>query len=224
MKFSIGLLIAGIMVLSAAQTHSMYLYSMYNGTGLSLQEWAGPVNISLDDLAPEHKVLLRGLDWQMQQYLKEDEPVVKESIIVSELEDEKTENQMMLNEELLSLIQHNGTVQDVRRVLERGAHVNAYYLHGVTPLMWAIQKKRPEIVIFLILKGALVNKKDSSGKTPLDYAVDSNNLKLCRLLVRHGAELNPVRNNGEKTLLQRALLQQCDYALYMYLSKNGAKL
>jgi ankyrin repeat protein len=55
-------------------------------------------------------------------------------------------------------------------LLEAKANVNAPDPAGKTPLHWAAETKRNDLVELFINAGADVNLRDKSGKTPLDYA------------------------------------------------------
>ncbi len=162
-------------------------------------------------VAQEEQGLRRALEFSLQEVQRKEKKT-------------KLMDAQDLNDELLWLIQQKGSVGDVRRIIEQGARVNGYYGEGPTPLMWALKLKRYEIVQYLIEVGADVNAEDCEGRTPLDYAALTNSVALCRELVENGANLNPVSEYTRTTFLERALLNQIDHSVYVYLSKSGAKL
>ncbi len=152
----------------------------------------------------------------------------EEALVLSNLEyhekiQEENDNNC-LNDELLRLIEENGTVHDVLRLINNGAQVNVRYNDNITPLMVAARENRPVICALLIGKGAQINTEDNKGNTPLDYAISTNNSKMCKLFVVRGADLNPISDYTDSTLLGRALLRKCDLVLYKNLSNCGAKL
>ena len=54
-------------------------------------------------------------------------------------------------------------------LLAAKANVNAPDPNGKTPLHWAVEKKRTDLMELLLKAGADVNLRDKSGLTPLDY-------------------------------------------------------
>ncbi|KJZ77805.1 hypothetical protein HIM_02982 [Hirsutella minnesotensis 3608] len=61
----------------------------------------------------------------------------------------------------------------IELLIERGARVNTESsLSRTTPLMLAVQSKRPDLVKYLLLEGADVDAMDKQGNTPLAMATD----------------------------------------------------
>ncbi len=175
-------------------------------------------------LAIERAIALSLQDQRTQQQaVVQEEQDVRRALELSLQEAQPTDVQA-LNDELLRLIQQKGSVGDVRRIIEQGARINDYYAGLLTPLMWALKLKRTLIVVYLVEMGADVNVEDDEGRTPLDYGAQANNIGSCRLLIEHGSNLNPVSEYTRTTLLERALLNQIDHSVYVYLSQSGAKL
>ena len=60
----------------------------------------------------------------------------------------------------------DGNVEELRRLVETGADVNAHMRDGATPLHLAAQQGHVEAVEMLVEQGADVNVQDLQGKTP----------------------------------------------------------
>ncbi|MDK9706058.1 MAG: ankyrin repeat domain-containing protein [Desulforhopalus sp.] len=83
-----------------------------------------------------------------------------------------------------------GNLEQVQRLLEKGANVNAKRDNGITALMGASLEGHTEIVEVLLAKGADVNAKNNilgSGYTACDYASRKDHQDIVKLLVRAGA-------------------------------------
>ena len=74
-----------------------------------------------------------------------------------------------------------------RRIIIKGADVNAKHINGNTPLHYAAKKKAAGIVKLLIANGADVNAKDDDGYTPLNLATQRGAVKIAKLLLENGA-------------------------------------
>lgn len=61
---------------------------------------------------------------------------------------------------------------------------------GMTPLMCAVQKNRPDIFELLLRKGADINLRNRTGDTALMIALKTKNHKLFKQLVKNGAEID----------------------------------
>lgn len=74
-----------------------------------------------------------------------------------------------------------------RRLIERGADVNARQAGDFTPLHAAAQNGQVELVELLLMNGAEVEPRTVEGRTPLDYARESGDERVLALLIAHGA-------------------------------------
>jgi hypothetical protein len=75
-----------------------------------------------------------------------------------------------------------GNVALVKKLLEKGADVNAVNKDGETALMWASDKGHTEVAKLLIEKGADVNVADKSGTTALIWASLAGHTEIVKLL------------------------------------------
>jgi ankyrin repeat protein len=74
-----------------------------------------------------------------------------------------------------------------RRLIERGADVNARQAGDFTPLHAAAQNGQIELVELLLVNGAEVNPRTVEGRTPIDYAREGGHDRVVELLMTHGA-------------------------------------
>ena len=93
---------------------------------------------------------------------------------------------------------------EVKRLVEKGANVNAETWDGVTSLMYAVQNENLDIVEFLLEKGANPNKKPLNGVSPILAAIKTENLPLVELLIRNEANINIGDKDGITPLMYAA--------------------
>ncbi|HEX9048571.1 MAG TPA: ankyrin repeat domain-containing protein [Verrucomicrobiae bacterium] len=89
---------------------------------------------------------------------------------------------------LLNAIQFNGTLEDVRSLLEQGADANAKGNEGWHALQFAAKRGDIEIVRLLLEKGADVNGTNDWGAAALNSAAFRGNFELTRFLLEKGAD------------------------------------
>jgi ankyrin repeat protein len=87
---------------------------------------------------------------------------------------------------------HNGHLDIVKELIQRGANVNAVgdWGYGMTPLVVAAARKRTDIMVELINAGADVNFKNRKGKTALFNACEHGDEQVAILLLKSGADTN----------------------------------
>ena len=110
----------------------------------------------------------------------------------------------------LHLVARAGNIEAARALLKAGARVDPREKFGEqTPLMWAVVRRHPAMVDFLLEQGADVNARsairdyqrvataesrakslDRGGFTPLLYAARENCRECMDVLLRHGADVN----------------------------------
>jgi len=84
-------------------------------------------------------------------------------------------------------------MEEIKKLIERGADVNAKDNEGQTPLYAAIWSGDANMVELLLDKGANIEIKDSYGQTPLDVAVRYSQKDILKLLVARGAEVPSIQ-------------------------------
>ncbi|HBL98295.1 TPA: hypothetical protein DDZ86_01480 [Candidatus Dependentiae bacterium] len=96
------------------------------------------------------------------------------------------------------------SVEDIKKLLDKGANVNAKDLDDWTPLIKVCFQNNFEVAKLLIEKGANVNAKNLNNQTPLLEACFHYNFKLVKLLIENSANVN-AKNNQNKTPLDIAI-------------------
>lgn len=94
-----------------------------------------------------------------------------------------------------------GDVATVAAELERGTDLEAVNAHGHTPLIWAAQHGKAEIVRLLLAKGAAVEAADANGYTALIWAAQEGYIKVAELLLAAGADQGRVEKHGYTALM-----------------------
>lgn len=84
----------------------------------------------------------------------------------------------------------DGSLDEVKKLLDSGANVNAKNEDGETALHLAARWNIYELVKCLADHGADVNAKDCYGDSVLHIAARWGDLKVIQCLVEHGADVN----------------------------------
>ena len=97
-----------------------------------------------------------------------------------------------------------GDLDEVKRLIEKGANIEVRDVSKSTPLYNAVDRGNKDVVEFLILKGANVNVNCTAvNYTPLHRATAlfGGDKEMVNLLVANGANVNKVRKNGFTPLM-----------------------
>lgn len=111
----------------------------------------------------------------------------------------------------------------LKLLLAEKADVNSPYNSGNTPIFWAVQRQRAEMVRRLIIAGAEVNVCNSDGDTPIGIACASKTSytkRITYLLIRAGADVNVCNSDGESSLC--IVIKNHHYSLIGMLISAGA--
>lgn len=115
-----------------------------------------------------------------------------------------------LNEDFIAAVSKEDD-SEAKRLLLKGADVNAKDRLGVTALMFAAINDNPHIVSLLINSGAKVNMADLTGFTALMFAADMGAQEdIVLLLLSKGADVNAKEGDGWTPLLLAARSQNRD--------------
>jgi len=103
----------------------------------------------------------------------------------------------------LVLAAQNGDKETARKVLDKGANVNARS-GGMTALILASQNGHEGVVELLLAKGADPNAKTKSGDTALILASQEDRYEVVKVLIARGADANAKRMNDGTTALHQS--------------------
>jgi ankyrin repeat protein len=117
----------------------------------------------------------------------------------------------------------NSTPDEVKKLIQDGADVNAKDMDEVTPLMLAARfNKNSEVLSVLIDRGAEIDARNYRGWTPLMFASRFNeNPEILRVLVDRGANVN-IRDENDQTPLMLAAKYCVNPEILRILIRNGA--
>ena len=90
-----------------------------------------------------------------------------------------------------------GSLEIGKRLLDRGANVNACTDDDSTPLHYVALGGNPEFARFLLEHGATVNSQDDEDETPLHTAASQGHAEVVMLLLKYGADFNVYNEDGE---------------------------
>ncbi len=114
--------------------------------------------------------------------------------------DINSENKL-LNEQVLILNAIKfGTVDDVKRWVDKGIDFNFKDNKKGIPIIEAAKSDKREVINLLINKEVDVNAKNADGKTALHHV---RSVEMLELLIKAGADVNVIDNSG-KTILHSA--------------------
>lgn len=106
-------------------------------------------------------------------------------------------SQEKLNQELIHAVKYIN-IEKVKKLIRKGADINAKDNTQWTPLHWASHAGRKEIAELLIMSGVLVNAQEYQGMTPLHIATLLGYEYIVELLLVHGADKH-IKDKDEET-------------------------
>jgi len=115
-----------------------------------------------------------------------------------------------------------GSLERVKRLVDKGADVNLRAPSGSTPLMYAADGNKIDIVRFLLTRGADVNAKNGTNNTALIYASIKGNVEVSKELLKSKADVNAKNINKADALIYAVL--QNKPAMVSVLIKGGARV
>jgi ankyrin repeat protein len=116
----------------------------------------------------------------------------------------KEEVRLTNEDKLLSLANNKDTgIKDIENFINNNTvDINCEDIINNTPLIYAIENNRIDIVELLIDKGADVNKISGENITPLRVAIYENkNIDIFNLLINKGADIKYINTKGQTYLM-----------------------
>lgn len=109
----------------------------------------------------------------------------------------------------------------VRKLIERGANIEAIDLSGKTPLIIAVENNNLAIVRELLERGANKEVSDLFGKTPLIIAVENNMYTIFRELLDKGANKEALYNRKPPLIIS---IENNNLSIVRKLLEKGANI
>jgi ankyrin repeat protein len=107
--------------------------------------------------------------------------------------------------------------EQLKRLLDEGANVNARTIYGSTLLHYA-SWGQPSLVEYLIHKGVDVNSRNMYGYTPLHYAEQRQTIEI---LLKHGANIHDTSNDAKQSPLECACIDGNTEAIRVLYEHGG---
>lgn len=117
----------------------------------------------------------------------------------------------------------NPELSQLQEALDAGADVNELGAIGMTPLIEAVNRNRPNSVKFLLENGADPNKLSAKGVSPLAYAAMQHFTEVARLLIEAGADVHEVGRGGDSILNHADLNFKDNFDLIDLLVEKGVR-
>lgn len=109
----------------------------------------------------------------------------------------------------------------VKKLIERGANIEAIDLSGKTPLIIAVENNNLAIVRELLERGANKEVSDLSGKTPLIIAIENNMYTIFRELLDKGANKEALYNRKPPLIIS---IENNNLSIVRKLLEKGANI
>ncbi|XP_032241225.2 protein phosphatase 1 regulatory subunit 12A isoform X4 [Nematostella vectensis] len=94
----------------------------------------------------------------------------------------------------------SGDVDEVKKLLAKGADINYQNVDGLTALHQACIDENFDLVKVLVDKGASMDVRDNEGWTSLHAAASCGSVEIAKYLIENGADVAAVNNEGELPL------------------------
>lgn len=102
-------------------------------------------------------------------------------------------------------------------VLMRGANINARGVHNITPLMFAVDRQRPQAVNELLARGANPNLKADDGASAVFLAVENYRKApdIMFAVIRGGGDPNTRRPDDDPVIMRFMNDRNCEFIRHM---------
>ena len=124
---------------------------------------------------------------------------------------------MNLNEQLVEAAK-NGNLEEVKRLVDRGADVND---GEITSFMWAYFNGHTEVCKWLLSKGGNVNHDGFEEMTLLMAATVRGDVAFLSFLIDVGADVNLPLPAGGETALHKAAVRNQPKAMKLLIDRGG---
>lgn len=121
----------------------------------------------------------------------------------------------------------SGNLDEVQRLVEKGAEINAQNKCGWTALICAAQNNHTKAIQLLIALGADIEIKDVFGSTALMRAAIDGAAEATKLLIKLGADIHTKDNNGNASLMWTAYWEKqpcCELLVEAMIAQEKATL
>lgn len=109
-------------------------------------------------------------------------------------------------EDRLRTAAYRGDLEDISRLISKGARIDSSDIDGWTPLIEAVTSDQPEAVSFLLKRGADVNARGKkTGHTALSWSAVLGYTHIMEILVEAGADLEVRNKRGRTPLMESSL-------------------
>lgn len=95
---------------------------------------------------------------------------------------------------------HDGNIEEIKRLLDEGADINARDKDNNTILHWAISNDQLEAVKELLDRGIDIELRENGGFTALHFAARLRNVEIVKELLNRGADIHAKTNAGKTAL------------------------
>ncbi|XP_071529685.1 uncharacterized protein [Panulirus ornatus] len=102
----------------------------------------------------------------------------------------KEKRHTTIQRELADAIVRLAPIEELKILLQCGAHVNDTVTQGLTPLHYAVWQRYPEAAEFLISEGCDINARDDIGYTALHLSAEHGYTEMMQVLLKHEAQIN----------------------------------
>lgn len=130
-----------------------------------------------------------------------DDPKIIESAVIDAGREDLIEK-LMENESVglertpLHIAAGLGNLKEVKRIIGRGADVNARDKEGITPLFMALLEKKADVANILLEQNIDVNIADKDGTIPLSLAAGLGDELLVNRIISAGSKINHQEKDG----------------------------